>query len=104
MLIGKSVPSAQPFRPVPDMIWRDRALKDFDVRLYCALQFYSRNRPECWPSNGTLADLMGVSESTVKRGLARLEQAGYLTRDQAGAGRVLTLATTPDPEILSMVG
>lgn len=109
MTIGKNGNPVHPFRPVPDMIWRDRALKDFDIRLFCALRFYARNKPDCWPSNGMIADLMGVSESTIKRGLARLEQAGYLTREQGGNGRVLTLASEePDadssPVILPMTG
>jgi transcription initiation factor IIE alpha subunit len=66
---------------VPDSLWADQGVKDFDVRLWCVLNFYARGRDHCEPTDASIAATMGVSIATVKRGLMRLEAANYITRN-----------------------
>jgi|GEM_PF-4930793 len=42
-----------------------------------------------WPSNGLVAEFLGVSQSTVKRNKARLEQAGLIVRNYDKRNRPL---------------
>lgn len=49
-----------------------------------AVYMYLRDRSDaegkCWPGIKTIASDMNLSRSTVKRALADLERAGYLTK------------------------
>jgi hypothetical protein len=69
------------FRMVPDVMWADQGVKDFDIRLWCVLNFYARGRDHCEPTDASIAATMGVGIATVKRGLMRLEVAGYIARN-----------------------
>lgn len=73
-------PEQGTFRMVPDAMWTDDELNDFDIRLWCVLGFYSRGRDHCEPTDKSIAAMMKVSPATVKRGLGRLERAGWIER------------------------
>jgi hypothetical protein len=83
-MIGKASPlSPEPrgtFRMIPDVMWSDERLKDYDLRLWCVLGWYARGRDHCEPTDASIAATMSVSVATVKRGLMRLEAAGFLER------------------------
>ncbi len=65
---------------VADVMVHDSRLKDFDIRLWCILGWYARGRDHCEPTDASIAATMRVSTATVKRGLMRLEEAGFIER------------------------
>lgn len=73
------------------------------ARIYLVLVMY-RNREDntCFPSNETLQNMTGMSESTVKRGLRELVGLGVIERERRFRdGRettsLTTLTDTSDP-------
>lgn len=100
MEIGKRPSTVQPFRcaetfrMVPDRLWLDPRVKPFDIRLWCALAFFARDRGLCMPTDATLAEKLGVSDRTIRRGLRGLEDAGFVRAGMEGRERVIRL--TPD--------
>lgn len=81
---------------VPDRLWTHQALQPLDVRLWCALSFFARERGHCEPTDADLADKLGSSQQTIRRGLLRLEEAEFITRTMDGRTRVITLNTEGD--------
>ncbi len=67
-----------------------KVLAASDPTLFAFLRQIARSGDECIVSHQQLADCSGGSVSTVKRGLARLEAAGFITRQQRGRGDVCT--------------
>jgi biotin operon repressor len=65
---------------VPNWVIRDAPLDNAEKLLYIALLNRANAKGESWPSLPTLASDTGLSESTVKRRLAKLEDAGLLSR------------------------
>ena len=47
---------------------------------------------KCYPSRTTIANALGLGISTVKRALAELQRAGFLTWEKGAAGRANTYA------------
>lgn len=82
----------------PDVMWADASLKDFDIRLWCVLSFYARGRDHCDPTDASIAATMGVSVATVKRGLMRLEAAGFLDRRHDSDGNRTIFFTTQNSD------
>jgi len=74
----------------------DSTLKGDAVRLgvILATRFLNRRTGECWPAIATLAELLVIDESTVRRATASLIGAGYLTRKRGGKGRPNRYAIT----------
>ena len=91
-------PGKGTFRMIPDVMWADASLKDFDIRLWCVLGFYARGRNHCDPTDASIAATMGVSVATVKRGLMRLEAAGFLARQHDPDGNRSISFTTQDSD------
>ena len=60
-------------------IYADTGLP-FRARVYMYLRDRSDAEGKCWPGIKTIASDMNLSRSTVKRALADLERAGYLTK------------------------
>jgi len=48
--------------------------------VYCVYCIHADKRRMCFPSNGTIADMLGVGYSTVSRGIKELKDAKYITR------------------------
>jgi CTP-dependent riboflavin kinase len=76
---------------VPDRLWLHEDIKPFDIRLWCALTFFARDRDWCDPTDAVLADKLGVSIQTVQRGLKNLETAQFVQREMKGRERFLNL-------------
>jgi|TARA_R110001583_G_C5553525_1_gene400546 DNA-binding transcriptional regulator YhcF (GntR family) len=55
--------------------------------IYAVLAVHCNKKRTCFPSNGTMADLLNVSYSTIKRGIKELKQANYINRN----GKLITL-------------
>jgi DNA-binding Lrp family transcriptional regulator len=92
MIIGKpSTRALESFRMVPDRLWADPTIKDFDIRLYCCLCFNARGRDHCFETDATIARKLGVSAKTVQRGLQSLEQGKFIVREMVGRERRLHL-------------
>ncbi len=86
------------FRMIPDAMWADERVKDYDIRLWCVLGWYARGRDHCDPTDASIATTMGVSIATVKRGLLRLESAGWINRDHDAAGARTIFFSTKDSD------
>lgn len=52
------------------------------LRLYLLYHYHAQQKAMCWPSRGTLGDLLGVDKRTVQRWNAELVDAGYITREE----------------------
>jgi DNA-binding MarR family transcriptional regulator len=65
------------FKPLYDSELPHRA-----VAVYMYLRDRSDRDGKCYPAIGTIAGQLHLSRSTVKRAVADLEKAGYLTREQ----------------------
>src|SRR6476469_3275454 len=52
----------------------------YPILVYGALATYADRDGVCWPAMPTVAALVGVSESTVLRAIARLEESGLIAR------------------------
>ncbi len=101
---ARSTPSEQrTFRMVPDVMWANAGVKDFDIRLWCVLNFYARGRDHCDPTDSSVAGTMGVSVATVKRGLQRLESGGWIERRHDTDGNRAIFFTTQDSDPTSQV-
>tara|TARA_R110002012_G_scaffold236249_1_gene409964 strand:+ start:1470 stop:1721 length:252 start_codon:yes stop_codon:yes gene_type:complete len=49
--------------------------------IYTVLAVHCNKNRTCFPSNGTMADLLNVSYSTIKRGIRELKDAKCITRN-----------------------
>ena len=81
-------------------ILADRAISRSGKLLLLALLKFARQKGECYPALATLARAAGVSESTARRHLARLVEAGLLSIRPTKAnptGRVIVLDFARDP-------
>jgi DNA-binding MarR family transcriptional regulator len=58
----------------------DPALKPLDVRVLACIGIYAGREGTAWPSQQTIADMLGVERATVCRCIKRLRAAGYLER------------------------
>lgn len=59
---------------------RDPELRHPRKTILVALAYHANNKGECWPKQSTLAAECGVNETTVRRCLAWLADAGYVER------------------------
>lgn len=69
------------FAIVPTAVLRDPALTAQDKLVVTILVTYADESGYCWPAIKTLAVDAGLSESTVKRSLAHLEEIGVVERE-----------------------
>ncbi len=79
---------AEQYRPsywhqIPDVILRDKRISSSGVRLYLEISGLLDKRGYCWASNEYLAELMGVTGSTVSRLVKQLEDLGYIRTTMA---------------------
>ena len=81
---------------IPDRLWLHPGIKDFDLRLWCALWFFARDRSHCFETDAAIAEKMGVSIKTVQRGLCNLERGEFLKREMLGRERRLDLQAQGD--------
>lgn len=82
-------------------ILADRAIAKSGKLILLALLKFARQKAECFPALGTLARAAGVSESTARRHLARLVEAGLLSirpTKSNPTGRTIVLDFARDPD------
>jgi hypothetical protein len=58
----------------------DRSLTDMDVRVLAAFGIHADRDGICWPSQTTVADMVGIRRETVCKAVGRLRLRGYLDR------------------------
>jgi len=76
------------FVMIPQSLARDRSLTHADKIVYMTLCLYTDNTSkQSHPSAQTIADVSGVSRSTVFRALESLETGGYLKRERRTYGK-----------------
>ena len=63
-----------------DTIYADTLLPSRAITVYLYLRNRANSNGSCWPGIKTIAKDLNLSNSTVKRALADLEQRGYLTK------------------------
>ena len=97
MSIGRRPHRAlESFRMIPDRLWLHPEVKDFDIRLWCCLWFFARDRGHCFETDAAIAEKMGVSVKTVQRGLLSLERGKFIKREMVGRERRLDLQPEGD--------
>jgi hypothetical protein len=66
--------------------------------VYCRLRtYYNRNTGQCNPRRARLATDLGVSESTIKRGLGELRRTGWIVSHRRLRGRSYELLEVASP-------
>lgn len=66
---------------VPDRIYRDKGIKDGDVKVYIAVKSYMNgNNRQCYPSRKVIAKETGRTPRSITSSLTRLESENYLKR------------------------
>jgi hypothetical protein len=70
----------------PDALQQTADLGGGALRVLIALHGFCRTNDSCWPSNATLAAAAGLSAQQTGRGLAELEEAGWIRRDGSPRG------------------
>lgn len=80
--------------PVPAVSWQALqaalgapALDPASMLVHVLLADHADAEGRCWPSQRLLAERSGLSLSTVKRALVRLEAAGRITRTKRSGGK-----------------
>jgi hypothetical protein len=70
----------------PDALQQAAGLSGNALRVLIALHGYCRTGDYCWPSNAKLAESAGLGVQQTGRGLAELEEAGWIRRDGSPHG------------------
>ncbi len=79
------------FTVVPHgLAWHPKT-EDVDLKMWLALDLCARGAETCSPTNATLAEMTGRSVRTVKRSLARMEDAGFIVGESKGPHRTIRL-------------
>lgn len=77
--MGGGIMSQSQFAVVPSTIALDSRLSPIARLTYVVLATYAQGgRGEVWPSQTTIADAIGVSDSTIKRAIVELRDAGAI--------------------------
>ncbi|WP_241626341.1 conserved phage C-terminal domain-containing protein [Rosenbergiella epipactidis] len=61
-------------------------MKLTSVAIMARLADFSNDEGVCWPSTETIARQLGAGESTIRSAIGKLEQEGWLTRQQRRSG------------------
>ncbi len=94
MDIGKAQPiptAGVRFSMVPNALFTDPTLELQDIKTWCYLCLYARGRGYAEATDIKMAQDMGVIDRTVKRSIARLEDAGFIRRERKGPKRTIHL-------------
>jgi Mn-dependent DtxR family transcriptional regulator len=73
-------------------------LETTDIKTWCYLTLHARGRGFCESTDKVLAEAMSVVPLTVKRSLARLEDAGFIRRERKGRNRIIHLIPEGKPD------
>ena len=78
------------FVKYPIWLMKDKKLNKSDLATYRALLvFADRSSGECYPSQEKIAELSRYSRRTVNKALKRLDEAGYIEREDRGRQTVV---------------
>jgi hypothetical protein len=94
MNIGKTQPIPTVgvrFSMVPNALFTDPTLELQDIKTWCYLCLYARGRGYAEATDIKMSLDMGVKDRTVKRSIARLEDAGFISRERKGPKRTIHL-------------
>jgi hypothetical protein len=84
----------RPYGALPHDLAADPRLTPADIRVAAALLYWARSQADCWPADRSIAARVVRSIGTVQRSLRRLEDAGWIAREQTRAnptGRLIRL-------------
>ena len=79
------------FAVVPHALAWHADIEPMDVMVWLALDLFARGAETCTPTNAGLAETVGCSVRTIKRSLARLEDAGFVVGESKGPHRTIRL-------------
>ena len=71
------------YQQVPDKLVndvRDKKITPLDVVVWMAFSHHQRKKKNSWPSNKTIAAIIGVNERTIIRSINRLKGANHVIR------------------------
>jgi hypothetical protein len=79
------------FRMIPDGLWQHPDLELIDIKVWCGLCLHSRDTGQTTSTNASLAATAETSLATLKRSLARLSKAGFISVEGETNRRVIRL-------------
>lgn len=66
---------------IPVSLFKDKSISIYERQIYEMIDFLSRQKGYCWATNGTLAEILGISQRTITRSLSKLEEKGYIKKE-----------------------
>jgi len=82
---------------VPNPILFDERVSSTAVRVYGLLQIFAMWKDHCYPGHRRLAELLKVSEKTIRRSLENLEKTKWVKIKRRGQGKTnIYTITWPD--------
>ena len=84
-----------PFTQVPSMVMRDGNLPASARTLYAILLSYAWQESECWPSQATLGEDLGISDRRTRGHLRELEEAKLIRTERENGHNVYLLLALP---------
>src|SRR4051794_32829385 len=79
------------FRMIPDALWQNSALEPVDLKVWCALCLHGRETGQTTSTNAGRVAPAETSLATLKRSLARLTKAGFISVEGETNRRVIHL-------------
>lgn len=92
-------PTREPFAMTPEHVLYDLRLSDGAVRAYGVFDRFWRDKDECWPSQATLAEKLGVDVSVVRTRVRELEGAKLLRTRRRGQGHTNVYVRLRRPDL-----
>ncbi len=87
VLQGFDPVSAGGFTQVPNMLLNSVELSAVAKLVYTKLLSYAWHNKRVFPGQQRMGEELGLSKSTVNRGIQELEQGGWLTVERRGQGQ-----------------
>jgi DNA-binding transcriptional MocR family regulator len=82
------------FTMIPLEMLENSQLQPLDIVIYAALDSFADSAGSAWPSLRAIAERGKVSSATVKRSVQRLQNAGYILKEQRRAAGKKEFDTT----------
>lgn len=87
------------FVKVPHSVLLNTTLSVYARMTWITIAYHSRDGSDAWPSEQRLTQMLGISDSTLRRALRELERAGLIATTRRGRGQTnvyrLTDRSTP---------
>jgi hypothetical protein len=86
------------FAIVPASVRYDKTLSTLDRNVYIEIAAMGNGKKDCWPSNRTIGDMLGVHRNTVGASINKLSRLGHISIYHHGTQRHIVLPINPKVE------